>query len=48
MVGFGNRSVDEMAFSWMNAYQMSDEEFRQEVAERVRMKQKPTTQNQQH
>jgi hypothetical protein len=47
MVGFGNRSVDEMSFSWMNAYQMTDEEFQEEVADRVRMKQKQSTQNQQ-
>ena len=49
MVGFGNRSVDEMGFSWMNAYQMTDEQFQHEVAERVKMKQKPATatQNQQ-
>jgi hypothetical protein len=38
-VGFGNRSVDEMGFSWMNIYQMTEEEFADEVAARVRMKQ---------
>jgi hypothetical protein len=36
-----------MSFSWMNSYQMTEEEFQQEVAERVRMKQKQTTQNHQ-
>jgi mono/diheme cytochrome c family protein len=47
MVGFGNRSVDEMAFSWMNAYQMTDEEFKQEVADRVAMHKATSTNNQQ-
>lgn len=37
-VGFGNRSVDEMAFAWMNTYSLSDEEFKREVAARVKMK----------
>ena len=43
-VGFGNRSVDEMGFCWMNMYQMSEEEFAAEVAERVKMKQRQTQQ----
>jgi hypothetical protein len=34
-VGFGNRSVDEMSFSWINAYSLSQEEFKKEVAERA-------------
>jgi hypothetical protein len=33
--GFGNRSVDEMAFSWMNVYALTDEEFTRQVAERA-------------
>ena len=37
-VGFGNRSVDEMAFAWMNTYSLTDEEFKREVAARVKMK----------
>jgi hypothetical protein len=41
-VGFGNRSVDEMGFSWMNTYQMTEDEFTQEVAERVKMKTRQT------
>lgn len=46
MVGFGNRSVDEMAFSWMNIYQMTDEEFQQEVADRVKLRRGASTNNQ--
>jgi hypothetical protein len=38
LVGFGNRSVDEMSFSWMNSYSMTDEEFQKEIAERVKLK----------
>ena len=33
-VGFGNRSIDEMGFAWMNVYYLSDEEFKQKVDER--------------
>ena len=47
MVGFGNRSVDEMAFSWMNTYQMTDEEFAAEVAARVKMHPSNTSNQQQ-
>jgi hypothetical protein len=36
-----------MSFSWMNSYQMTEEEFQKEVAERVKMKQTTTTNNQQ-
>jgi hypothetical protein len=34
-VGFGNRSVDEMGFSWMNVYSLTEEEFTRQVAERA-------------
>lgn len=33
--GFGNRSIDEMGFAWINAHSMSDEEFKKQVAERA-------------
>jgi hypothetical protein len=46
MVGFGNRSVDEMSFSWMNAYQMTYEEFQNEISARVKMKTTSTNNNQ--
>jgi hypothetical protein len=43
LVGFGNRSVDEMSFSWMNSYSMTDEEFQKEIAERVKLKHTSST-----
>jgi len=33
-VGFGNRTSDDMARSWLNYYYMTDEEFKKEVAAR--------------
>ena len=33
-VGFGNRTSDDMARSWLNYYYMSDEEFKKELAAR--------------
>ena len=33
-VGFGQRSTDEMAFSWISYYELSDEEYEQAVSER--------------
>ena len=33
-IGFGNRSMDEMAHTWMNIFYLSEEEFEQRVAER--------------
>jgi len=33
--GFGNRSIDEMGFAWINAHSMSDEAFKKQVAERA-------------
>jgi len=32
--GNGNRTIDEMAFSWMSWYDLTDDEYRQEVAAR--------------
>lgn len=32
--GNGNRTIDEMAFSWMSWYDLTDEEYRQEVEAR--------------
>jgi hypothetical protein len=37
-VGFGNRTVDEMGFSWINWYYLTDEEYKQAVAERAKSK----------
>jgi hypothetical protein len=33
-VGWGNRTSDEMSFSWVSWYEMTNEEFKQEVAAR--------------
>lgn len=33
-VGFGQRSTDEMAFSWISYYELTDEEFAEAVEER--------------
>ncbi len=37
-VGFGNRTIDEMGFSWINWYYLSDEEYKQAVADRAKLK----------
>ena len=33
-VGFGNRSVDDMSFAWMNVFYLSPEEYQQKMRER--------------
>jgi len=45
-VGFGQRSVDDMAFAWMTWYELTDDQYKEMVAERER-KTKTATQNQQ-
>ena len=45
-VGFGQRSVDDMAFAWMTYYELTDEQYKEALAERQN-KLKATTQNQQ-
>lgn len=35
-VGFGNRSVDDMSFAWMNVYYLSPDEYQQRTQERDR------------
>jgi|HubBroStandDraft_5_1064220.scaffolds.fasta_scaffold20993_2 hypothetical protein len=37
-VGFGNRTIDEMGFSWINWYYLTDEEYKQAVADRAKSK----------
>ena len=37
-VTFGNRTIDEMAGPWISFYEMSEEQFKQEVAERAARK----------
>jgi hypothetical protein len=39
-VGYGNRTIDEMGFSWINWYYLTDEEYKQAVADRAKAKQK--------
>jgi hypothetical protein len=33
-VGYGNRTIDEMGFSWINWYNLTDEEYKKAVADR--------------
>jgi len=33
-VGFGQRTIDDMAFAWLSFYYLSDEEYKQALAER--------------
>jgi len=42
-VGFGNRTSDDMARSWLNYYYMSDEEFKAELAARKARRQATPT-----
>ena len=39
-VGWGNRTIDEMGFSWINWYYLTDEEYKQALADRATAKQK--------
>jgi len=41
-VGYGNRTIDEMGFSWINWYYLTDDEYKQAVAERAKSKSKTT------
>jgi mono/diheme cytochrome c family protein len=46
--GFGQRSIDDMAFAWMTWYELTDEQYKEMVAERARQsKAKASTQQQQ-
>ena len=46
-VGYGDRTVDEMAHAWVNVTFMSDEDFKVEVAARDAEKAKNTQEQQQ-
>jgi len=37
-VGYGNRTIDEMGFSWINWYYLTDDEYKQAVADRAKAK----------
>ncbi len=41
-VGWGNRTIDEMGFSWINWYYITDEEYKQRTAERAAKARKAT------
>jgi hypothetical protein len=41
-VGYGNRTIDEMGFSWINWYYVTDDEYKQMVADRAKAKPKTT------
>ena len=47
-VGYGDRTIDEMGFSWIGWIDLTQEEYEQELAARkaAREKARPTTQNQ--
>jgi hypothetical protein len=44
--GFGQRSIDDMSFAWMTYFELSDEQYKEALAERD-SKAKTATQNQQ-
>jgi hypothetical protein len=46
-VGYGDRTVDEMAHAWMNVFYLSDDEYNQIVEERKAKTQRNTQQQQQ-
>jgi hypothetical protein len=46
-VGYGDRTVDEMAHAWMNVFYLSDDEYKQIVEERKAKTQRNTQQQQQ-
>jgi hypothetical protein len=41
-VGYGNRTIDEMGFSWINWYYITDAEYKQAVADRAKANLKNT------
>jgi len=43
--GSGDRTVDEMSHSWVSWYPMTEEEYKQEVAQRQEARKKTTNQN---
>jgi hypothetical protein len=41
-IGYGNRTIDEMGFSWINWYYITDDEYKQMTADRAKSKSKTT------
>jgi hypothetical protein len=46
-VGYGDRTIDEMGFSWIGWIDLTPEEYEKEMAERAAARQKPQTTTQQ-
>src|SRR5262245_21615644 len=46
--GFGQRSIDDMSFAWVNYIWLTDDDFKQQVADRRAQQAKTTTQQQQN
>jgi hypothetical protein len=46
-VGDGQRTIDEMGFAWIGWYDLTDEEYKTQLAERKEMQRKSTTNTQQ-
>ena len=46
-VGFGQRSIDDMSFAWVNYVWLTDEDFKQQVDQRKAKGSKLTTTSQQ-
>jgi hypothetical protein len=46
-VGYGDRTIDEMGFSWIGWIDLTPEEYEKELADRVAARQKPATSTQQ-
>lgn len=46
-VGFGQRTIDDMSFAWVSYYELSQDEFDQQVSQRKAALIKKTTDNQQ-
>jgi len=44
-VAFGQRTIDDMSFSWVSWYYLSDEEYKQMVEERIQKRKKMTALN---
>jgi len=46
-VGSGSRTIDEMNFAWMSMYYLTDDDYKQQLADRKAKQQKTATQQQQ-
>jgi hypothetical protein len=46
-VGYGDRTIDEMGFSWIGWIDLTAEEYEKELADRTAARRKPATSTQQ-